>query len=212
MGKKTLKLRPPSALPFNSLVLLAGLFIGGNTELYMSNTVRTHHTPRTSASIRKWASVCLRAASAHAFCWPSATVCVCVHLGLVAEQNKTKQGKADLHYHPEAGRRSLSPRSVTCWSSYNYCSHTHPSQHCCGVHRAHSFSGSAALHKETITESEQAPSTRGGGGGAERGRCSATHTHTHTKDYYSIVQVVSFWSWLEVCNDNRHTASRTMKY
>lgn len=77
-----------------------------------------------------------------------------------SQHNKTKQNRADLRYHPKAGHSSLSLRTVTCWSSYNYSSHPHPSQYCCGVRRAHSLSGSAALHKETITKSKQAPSTK----------------------------------------------------
>lgn len=88
----------------------------------------------------------------HSSIWASA--------GLATQQNETKQSRADLRYHPKAGHRSLSLRTVTCWSSYNYSSHPHPSQYCCGVRRAHSLSGSAALHKETITKSKQAPSTK----------------------------------------------------
>lgn len=80
-------------------------------------------------------------------CWPRSA----------AKRNKNR---ADLCYRPPAGHRSLSLCSVTCWSSYNYSGRPHPSLHCCGVHRAHSVSGSAVLHKETITQSKQAPSTK----------------------------------------------------
>lgn len=97
------------------------------------------------------------------------SVCVCLHsniwasAGFAAEQNETKQSRADLRYHPQAGCRSLSLSSVTCWSSYNYSSHPHPSRYCCAVHWAYSLSGSAVLHKETITKSKQALSTKGVG-------------------------------------------------
>lgn len=103
------------------------------------------------------------------------SVCVCVcpsqYLSFCqpySRTNETKQSRKDLRYHPQAGCRSLSLCSFTCWSSYNYNSHPHPSQYCCGVRWAYSFSGSAVLHKETITKSKQAQSTRGGGGATDR--------------------------------------------
>lgn len=132
--------------------------------------MQSHHMLDTLASMQMCVCVpaCCVCTTILATLSNCVCLCVCVRhsicacAGLVAEQNETKQSRADLHYHPQAGRCSLSLCSVTCWSSYNYSSHTHPSQYCCGVRRAHSFSGSAALHKETITESKQAPSTRGG--------------------------------------------------
>lgn len=105
-------------------------------------------------------------------CTSSESVYVCVHVhhsicvcaGLVVEQSETIQCRADLHYHSQAGSLVSVPRYLLVYSNQ-----THPSQYCCGVHRAHSFSGSAVLHKETVTKTKQAPTTGRGGGVTERG-------------------------------------------
>lgn len=131
---KTLKWRLFSALTLVSLTLLVGLFIRNNIS---SAECKVSYKRKYLTECNTSCAVCLSGDThvSKCACVPACCdsqhlqlcvfVCVCVHhrisasAGPRSRTNETKQRRTDLHYHPPAGRRSLSACSVTCWSSYN---------------------------------------------------------------------------------------------